>query len=421
MRKIFIFKDNATCFRRQLDAERIKNYFIENSYKIVKKPEDADLIIFFTCAVTNTAVESALNKINEYKKYKKEMIVAGCLPEIEKEKLGNIFNGKVIGARKLKELDFYFPNNNIPINKIEDANILFENFEKEWGIKLIRKIEKKIKNNRIFLLILKKILSLKIFNKIMLFHMVFIKDPSYFVRIGWGCPGNCSFCATKKAVGPLVSKPFIECIEEFKKGIKKKFKTITIVADDCGAYGIDIGETFTKLMYEFIKQEGNYKIEIESFRPLWLMKHKEDVRKILNTKKISEINIPIQSGNKRILRLMNRYSDIENTKNFVSQIKKENSKVVFWTNCIVGFPTETEDEFKDTLSVICDINFDKGALFEFSCRENTEAEKIEPKVDIKTIKRRMNYAKDYLKKSGYNAFFADNKKFLVFEKRKNID
>jgi len=113
------------------------------------------------------------------------------------------------------------------------------------------------------------------------------------------------------------------------------------------------------------------------------------------------IHLPIQSGNRRILKMMNRYSDIEKIMSACLKIKKLHPDISLSADIIVGFPTETIEEFKQTLSFIYKINFNFGLIYRFSCNPGTDAEKINPKISQKVMQNRLKYAKKYLRSKGY--------------------
>jgi tRNA A37 methylthiotransferase MiaB len=223
----------------------------------------------------------------------------------------------------------------------------------------------------------------------------------YHIRVSWGCIGNCSFCITKKAIGSFKSKPFEECIQEFKRGLKAGYRDFIICSDDPGAYGVDIDSSFPKLLDEMTDIEGNYNLMITGLSPVMLMKYLDEMEEILKKKKITAILFPIQSGSSRILKLMNRYSDVDKMKEAFLRLKKSFPGLILETQIILGFPTETFEDFKQSLNFVKECNFYSGYLYKFSCRPGTDAEKIEPKVSDEEMSKRLKYAKNFFRKEGY--------------------
>ncbi len=325
MKKIFIC-NNTNCRRRLLDANKIQLYFKNNDYDIVRNPKKADLIIFVTCAYRNEITYDAINKIKELQKYKAELIVAGCLPDIEKEKLSKIFSGEVISTKQLNEIDKLFPNHKTKFSDVKDADAIIKEQEisNQEDILKFKKLPilSRIVNNI-------QIIFVKYFlNPHLLIYLFPTKKEFYHVRISWGCKGNCTYCGIKKAIGPFKSKPFKECIEDFKKGLEIGYKNFVITADDVGAYGIDIKSSFPKLLYEFTKFDGDYNISIQDLNPKWIVKYIDELDVILQNKKITSINIALQNGSKRILKLMNRYSDLDKIGEALLRIKKKKTNLM---------------------------------------------------------------------------------------------
>lgn len=132
MKKVFILTEG--CELRLLDAKRISRYLSQNKYQIVYKPENADIIIYVTCAFLNRATEIFLKEIEELQKYDAELIVAGCIPGIDKEGLNKIFSGKTITTKDLDNIDKLFPDIQTKFCDIDDANLLHENIDKRTVI-----------------------------------------------------------------------------------------------------------------------------------------------------------------------------------------------------------------------------------------------------------------------------------------------
>jgi tRNA A37 methylthiotransferase MiaB len=422
MTKAFIY--TSSCERRKLDAKRIRTYLIKNGYTIINRPDNADIIIFIGCAVLDKPTDISLKKIKEFQKYNAELIVAGCLPAIESDALSKIFNGKILITEDLnkypEKLDQIFYKNKIPFRDIGDENTFFRNININniydsisyyiGKIDVFNKINYKIK-----MYILKQI-----FGEIYVLYRFLIKqDFSYQIRVSWGCPEKCSYCSINKAIGSLQSKTIDQCIKEFKKGLTLGYKNIVLTGDNVGAYGIDIDKSFTGLLDKITDIPGNYNIMILNFHPRWVIRYIDNLEKILIKNKITCIDIPIQSGNERILKLMNRYSDIEKIKDTCIRIKKiTKQKLILGTDIIIGFPTETEKEFNDTLNFIKEVDFHIGTAIKYSCKIGTKAENIKEKVNEKEINKRFNFAKKYLKKLNYKVMYLPGLHYFVFYKKK---
>jgi len=402
MNKIFIYV--KACSRRALDAAKVRDYLLENGYDLVENPKDADTIILFTCGGDDRIAKISLDNTRYFQKYKAELIVAGCLPDIETNKLSKIYNGKTLTTKELdKKIETIFPpKNKISFSKIAEANITFRNIYENHILLAARKIITNAKPiEKLYLKLEHHILSNFLGKDTFLYRLYLLRKDEFFILISRGCLGNCTYCGIKNAVGKLKSKPLNQCVEEFKIGLEEGFNKFIISAEDSGAYGLDINCSIVELLDIVTDFPGNYQISIDDFAVRWAVKYIDDLERIFKKGKISDIAIPIQSGSSRILKLMNRYSDVEKIKNIFYRLNRTYPNIKISTHYILGFPTETWDDFIQTLLLIIEMDIKEGLIFKFSCKEGTEAEKIEPKISVKEINKRWRYANNFFKKAGY--------------------
>lgn len=412
MKKIFVC-NNTNCRRRLLDSNKIQLYFETNKYNIVHSPKKADIIIFVTCAYRNEITQDALNKIKELQNYNAELVVAGCLPEIEKEKLGKFFSGKTISTKQLNEIDKLFPDNEIKFSEIKDSEAIIKeqgisNQEDALRFKKLPIISKISNHFRVTLL-------KYFFNSHLLVYLYPTKKEFYHVRISWGCLGNCSYCGIKKAIGPFKSKPLAECVEDFKEGLKNGYKNFVITADDVGAYGTDIKSSFPELLKEFTKIKGDYNISVQDLDPKWVVRYIDELEDIFQNPKITSVNIALQNGSKRVLRLMNRYSDLEKIGSSLLKLKNKNPRLSLDTHFILGFPTETKEDFTNTMNFVKKMNFDMGFIYRYSRKTGTKAEEMAPVPEEEIVSRLQN-ASQILKKHGYKVLTLSKNSFYTFYK-----
>ncbi len=416
------------CERRSLDAKKISVYFKKNNYNIVNSPKIADYIIFFTCGFVNTTVDSCIKIIKKFQKFKGELIIAGCLPDIADKKLKELFDGKIIPTKKMDIIDTFFEDNKIKFKDIEDENIVWQNFNNiginEQPAKLIKSI---LSNSRIIkktYIFLRDNTVEKIFIRKFPFAFLYFPEERYFdsplmnqIFISRGCIHNCSYCAIRKAVGPLNSKPKKQCIKEFKQGLKEGYKNFFIQADDVGIYGVDIKISLPELLDEMTEIKSDYKIYLSNTHPYWLIKYADQLEKIFSKNKIKYILLSIQSANSRVLNLMRRNYKKEDLINVLTRFKKADPNLKIEIEAIAGFPSETDDEFKETLDFIKESNIDSGMIFGFSPMNNTDATEMKCQISQREIKKRLKTARKYLKNLKYsvwyNSFWANG---VFFEK-----
>jgi len=406
-KKIYVTTNG--CEMRSLEATKISNYFLKNGYELTDKPQRADLIIFLTCGVVERNVKDSLKKINELKKYPGRFVVMGCLPATNKEEILKIFNGEILSTQDLNYIDNLFPENKIKFNEIEDATTLIKDFKQNpTKLYIYNRLKEIIKNYG----------YRNFFTKYSILYHQYVKKP-YVIKISNGCLGDCTFCVVKKAVGELKSKPIDKCKKEFMKGLNQGNKYVLITGDDTGSYGLDIDKTFPELLDNLTEIPGDYEIFIRGLRPKWISKYIDELQEIFKRNKITRIDVPIQSGSSRILKLMHRYSDTEKIKKDLNKLKKNSSKLKIVIHYMLGFPTETREEFFENLDYIVDIKPNSGTILPFSAMPHTKSEKIEPKVSKREINYRLNYAAKFLKKEKYKVSYIRKMSFISYGKKQN--
>jgi tRNA A37 methylthiotransferase MiaB len=382
MKKIFI--QSLGCSRRGLDAERIKNYFIANDCQITSSAKHADYLIVATCGLSKWFVETSIKRISDLDKFKGELIVYGCLPAMKPESLKKVFDGKMVITKNLETLDGLFPDFPVRFKDIEDANRSFGMPPK--AIELLQAdVIRMIKDQ---FPITEGVIGGIGFNN---------RFPT--LRISEGCLGNCSYCGIKKAIGKLKSKPVDALLYELRKILSQKKYGINIASSDSGSYGKDIGTNFPQLLKTILDEDERITIEyIQDLNPSWICFYEDNFMGLLKTKRIKSILFPIQSGNARILKSMNRSLDINKFKRIVKGMRKASPRLRLRTQVIAGFPSETKEEFQDTIDFFKECKIDQVDIFAYYEVEGTDAADLVPKIPegvvrerVKILKRALNH------------------------------
>ncbi len=412
-----IFLESVSCTRRDLDAQKISTYLRENNYTIVHDPSKADYIIIMTCGTTKELATISLTTIEKFKKYPAEIIVAGCLPETHVHELSRIFTGKTLSTKNLNTIDKYLPHVTKKFSDIPDVHTRWDNQNNQTLKGVIRRINAHMKLMRKidwFLLntfmkaVGKNIVYVTPFNRLL------PQPKQYFISISRGCIYNCTYCVVKKGVGSLHSKSPEQCIEELTCGLRQGYRSFWLEADDSGPYGTDIGSSLPRLLQNMMDLQEKFTIHLSHTYPEWLVKYREEFIEIFKQKKINNILAPLQSGSQSILKLMARPYPIKEVVSALQAFKEANSELSIGVDLIVGFPSETEDDFKDTLRLFDNIRFDYGILIPYSNNQGTKASLIEPKIPKQVVDQRIKTARRYLKKQNYGAWRLPNSSLIFY-------
>lgn len=364
------------CPESRIDSTRVKNFLIENGWTITDKVEEADSVLFRACGLTNVAIEHSIQVIRRLKAKKKvnaQFIVWGCLPKINREALRTVYNGITFGEDETNILDKILEAKK-PIAEVT-ANSCMPIFELKPRL---NKLE-------------------KLFSK----KCCIAGSESIFqIKVSTGCLSNCSFCSVRISRGLVHSKSIEKVLTDFRNGLDKGFRYFGLLATDLGAYGRDIGQNLVDLLVELTKEKGDYKIGLRNINPYFLSEMFEELRPIFASGKIWFLSSSAESGSDRILKLMRRRYKIQDFIEGIRILNNEYPNISLRTQLMVGFPTETNEDFQMTKKVIDELKFDWVEIYKFSPNNGTPAATMTNQVPehTKAIRYRQLYLKTRLQR-----------------------
>ena len=345
------------------ESEKIAGILTESGYVPCERAEDADVIVFNTCCVRENAEQHAFGNIGMLKKLKKdkpELVVAvcGCMTQ-----QGDF-------ARRLSET---FP--------FIDLIIGTYNIDKFGEL-----LKKTVETKKRVIEILEK--NGEICENVSPLRSSF---PNAWVNIMYGCDNFCSYCVVPYVRGRERSRKIEKILEEVKSLVNEGYKEITLLGQNVNSYGKDFkekGVDFSRLLREIGRIDGKFRLRFMSNHPKDLT---EEVALAIseNPHACKAVHLPVQSGSDRILSLMNRRYTREKFLSEVSMIRKIIPDCAISTDIIVGFPTETEEEFSETLSLVKEVGFCGAFTFVYSPRAGTKAAVMDGQIDAETKKDRI--------------------------------
>ena len=201
-------------------------------------------------------------------------------------------------------------------------------------------------------------------------------------------PGKRSILPVKQVFPQFSSKEKSEIIKEFRQGLKKGYRNIALTAEDVSVYGLDKGSNLAGLLRSLIRIRGEFSISLYRLNPEKLLTMKDGFLKIIKSKKINFLSIPVNSGSDRIIKLMGRKYDITDTKDYIKRIKKSCRHLRINLDLMVGFPGETQEDFKKTLEFVLDVAPDSIRVFQFTERPRTIAKSLGKAVPLRIMQKR---------------------------------
>lgn len=344
------------------ESEKIAGQLRDLGYEETQIAEDADVIVFNTCCVRENAEQHAFGNIGMYKKLKKEkrdliIAVCGCMTQ---------------QGEFAKKLSATFP--------FVDVIIGTYNID-EFG----KILQKTIDTKKRVVEILDK--NGEICEEITPYRSSY---PNAWVNIAYGCNNFCSYCIVPYVRGRERSRLPENVVDEVKNLINEGYKEITLLGQNVNSYGHDLknGVSFSSLLDEIGKIDGKFRLRFMSNHPKDLT---EDVIEAIkrNPHACHAIHLPVQSGSNRILSLMNRRYSVEKYLSQIDSIRKIIPDCAITTDIIVGFPTETENDFLDTVNLVEKVKFDGAFTFVYSKREGTKAAIMDGQIDPEIQKDRI--------------------------------
>ena len=338
------------------ESEFVANLLKKNNYTEKKFSDFCDIYIINTCSVTNNADSKSMKMIRQAKKHNPSacIVAMGCFIEKNKESLDKIN---------------------------EWADIVIGNKDKSKIIELLDEyFEDKNKVTRIYDYLAKSS-----------FEDMFIDNfesrTRAFVKIQDGCENFCSYCIIPFVRGKRRSKDFNKVIEEITALVNNGYQEIVLTGIHTGSYGVDINSSFADLLKEIVKIEGLKRLRISSIE---ITELNDDVLSLLkgNNIIVDHLHIPLQSGCDKILKLMNRKYDLAYFEEKLEEIRMIRKDIAITTDVIVGFPFESDDDFRITVDTVKRFAFAKIHVFPYSLREGTKAATMDNQVDGKTKKER---------------------------------
>jgi len=327
------------CKFNKADSELIRKILIENGFKEASEKE-ADFVVLNTCGVVGKTERKIIKRAIELKKKGKKIIFAGCLPLISPKICQKVADG-LIGPTNILELP---------------------------------KIAKKILKGK-----KAKSLKQKAIDKAKLRCFAIPKESVVaIIPISEGCLSFCSYCATRMAKGKLRSFDKEEVLENIKIALQSGAKEIQLTSQDLAIYGLDKGKfLLPELLKEISKTEGDFRVRLGMMNPKFAKRIFGKILKILENEKFYKfLHLPLESGSNNVLKAMNRGYKVEEFLEMASRFKRKFKNSLLATDIIVGFPTETEKDFKETVSVIKKIKPEILHIFRYSKREGTVAAKL---------------------------------------------
>ena len=332
------------CPKNLVDSEVMLGIIRDKDFTVTNDPAEADIIIVNTCGFIESAKEESINTILQMSEYKTQgncryLIVTGCLSQRYAADL----------AQNIPEVDAF-----VGTECFTDI---------AWVIEQVlngKKVMHMEKNQTAELQAMPRMLT----------------TPDYmaYLKIAEGCDNCCSYCIIPKLRGPYTSRPYDEVLAEAKELAAHGIREIIVVAQDTTRYGEDL---YGKLMLPQLLKDLNDLDGIEWIRVMYCYPNNftdELINAFVTLPKVCKyVDLPLQHASNRLLSSMNRYDTKEKVEQLLNKLRSAVSGIVIRTTFIVGFPGETDDDFKELKDFVEQQRFENAGVFQYSQEEGTVA------------------------------------------------
>ena len=373
------------CQMNERDSEQVAHSLLARGYQRVSKESEADVVLLNTCSVRDTADQKALGKMGMLGRLAKERphVVFGFLGCMAQARGGELLKGLphvdlVLGTQKFHRVAEYVEElvakkttraagiirHSPDYSRMDDLRFSIVDVAEETGSQsTIRE------------------------------QQLTPRQATAFVSIMQGCNMHCTFCIVPQTRGAERSRSIGEIVTEVRDLVSRGVKEITLLGQIVNLYGrhefpkIDNKSPFVRLLETVHEVEGLKRLRFTSPHPIGFRDDLIDA--ISRLPKLTEhVHLPLQSGSNRILKAMHRAYTAEKYVDLVRRIRRARDGIAITTDIIVGFPGETEDDYKRTRDLVEEIQFDNAFVFRYSPRRDTSAAEMTGQIDERTKEER---------------------------------
>ena len=366
----------------QADSDVIRGVLESHGVKMANSLTEADAVFINSCAVKGATEQKILYRAREIAKAGKPLVFGGCIPSANPELVRkNLPKAVLVGPSSLS-------------HSFEAVKAALEGKKAEFFAESEEKYQLPRKRGSVIAR----------------------------VQINEGCTSACSFCQTRLARGRLHSYPLEEIVSEVRLCLEKGAKEIQVTSQDTGAYGLEIGTDVCELVDSITRLPGDFMVRVGMMNPDHAKRLLPKLIRMLENKKVYAFaHLPVQSGSNKVLKDMRRAHSVEDLVDVVNALREAIPGVTISTDVIVGYPTESEDDFKQTLQLLEEMRFDIVNVSKFTPRPFTPAAELK-ELDNKLVKKRSEITSRLVR--GITAeknreLVGKTFRVLVTEKRKN--
>ena len=346
------------CSASFADSEMISGLIVNGGHSLAENEKDSDLSVIVTCSVKDVTAHKMVHRIKKLRV--NPLVVAGCLPKAEQATVEKFSpKASLLGPNSLGKTLEVIQSTLDGIKTIELADTDIS----KVGLPKVR-----------------------------------LNPAVGIIEIASGCMSECTFCQTKIAKGDLKSYRLGDIARQVRQEVEDGCAEIWLTSTDNGCYGFDIGSSLPELVHTVSEIEHDFMIRVGMMNPMYLPRIKGNLLESFENDKVFKfLHIPVQSGSDKVLKDMKRMHTSKIFYDVDYEFRKKFDRFTIATDIIVGFPTETEEDFAKTLDLINKTRPDVVNLSRYSARSGTKASQMK-QIDVDKVKQRSKIVFDLAKK-----------------------
>lgn len=348
-----VYVEAHGCSASYSDSEMISGMLVNGGHTLARTESESDAGILVTCSVKDATADRMVHRIKSMGE--KPLVVAGCMPKAERKTVEKFArNASMMGPGSLGST--------------------------------LRVLDSALRGDRA--VALDEDLSKPDLPRVRL------NDSISIVQIASGCMSECSFCQTKLAKGDVQSHRPGDIARQIRRDVSDGCREVWLSSTDNGCYGLDIGTDLPALVDTVAGLPGDFMVRVGMMNPMYMPRIRERLIRSYRSPKVYKfLHVPVQSGSGSVLADMRRGHTAGTFRDAVGAFRKEFPRITISTDVIAGFPTETDEEFEETLSLVRETRPDMVHLSKYSARPGTEAAGME-QLDVAAIKQRSRIIHD---------------------------
>ncbi|MBB1295681.1 radical SAM protein [Pseudoalteromonas sp. SR41-4] len=396
MKKLYLAHN--TCLNSSYDLNVLEAGLVQKGYELVSQPEDADEVIYSGCSVREKWVEDAISQINEVARRapNAEISITGCIANTSMDKVQKGTSATNLSFKAMHQI--LMDKTELRFSDVDDTHVQDYNVERKSDLPAgLQNLRLRVGEEKASI-----VASLQEIDRTYQsssedryrrttkgFVFYNEQDPFERITVTRSCPYKCTFCSIPKGRGEFTSVTLSSVLSKVREALEQGKYHIVLLGDEVGNYrSPDGGADFPTLIENILSLNPRIELSIRYIEPKPFQRYYSNIMSWSANGRIRLLYLSVQSGSHNILKKMKRGYKLERLKKQLAYIRNSTS-VILYGNWLIGFPSESEKDFDETVSLVRNLNFHINVVIPFSAREGTPAYAMDEQLSTEIIDDRV--------------------------------